>query len=148
MTLQDNELQKIRKLCNQAGMKLTPQRLEIYKELLSHKDHPSTELIFKQLRKRLPTISLDTVYRTLATFDEFGIIKRLNVSNARTLFDTNLDQHHHFICSRCKQVEDVYWPDFDQSTLPKSVSTRGSIQTRHLELHGICNQCLNKENNI
>jgi Fur family peroxide stress response transcriptional regulator len=147
MTMQDKELKKIRELCDQAGIKLTPQRLEIFKEVLSHKDHPSAELIFKKLRKRLPTISLDTVYRTLATFDELGIIKRLNLSNARTLFDVNLDQHHHFICMRCKRVEDIYWPDFDKSNLPESISDLGSIQARHLELHGICNQCLNEENN-
>ncbi len=146
MTSQDNELNKIRKLCDQAGMKLTPQRLEIFKEMLSQKDHPSAEFIFKKLRKRLPTISLDTVYRTLATFDELGIIKRLNVSNDRTLFDTNLEQHHHFICTRCKRVQDIYWPDFDNANLPESVSALGSIQVRHLELHGICNKCLNKEN--
>ena len=145
--MKDNELQKIRKLCDQAGIKLTPQRLEIFKELLSHKDHPSAELIFKKLRRRLPTISLDTVYRTLATFDELGIIKRLNLSNARTLFDVNLHQHHHFICTRCKRVEDIYWPDFDKSNLPDSISDLGSIQARHLELHGICKQCLNDENN-
>lgn len=126
-------------------MKLTPQRLEIFKELLSHKNHPSAEAIFKELRKRLPTISLDTVYRTLATFDEIGIIKKLNVSTARTLFDTNLDQHHHFICSQCKRVEDIYWPDFDDTSLPKSVLALGSVQERHLELHGICNQCLNEK---
>jgi len=147
MNSQDNELNKIRKLCDKAGIKLTLQRLEIFKALLSEKDHPSAEIIFKKLRQRLPTISLDTVYRTLATFDELGIIKKLNISNARILFDTNLDQHHHFICTRCKGVEDVYWPDFDNSNLPESVSALGPIQARHLELHGICNQCLNKEKN-
>ncbi len=143
--MQDNELQKIRKLCDQAGMKLTPQRLEIHKELLSQKDHPSAEIIFKKLRERLPTIALDTVYRTLTAFDELGIIKRLNVSNTRTLFDTNLDQHHHFICTRCKRAVDIYWPDFDKSELPESFSALGSIRERHLELHGICNQCLEEE---
>lgn len=145
MKLQNNDLNNFRQLCDQAGMKLTPQRLEIFKELLSHKNHPSAEAIFKELRKRLPTISLDTVYRTLATFDEIGIIKKLNVSTARTLFDTNLDQHHHFICSQCKRVEDIYWPDFDDTSLPKSVLALGSVQERHLELHGICNQCLNEK---
>lgn len=145
MTSQDREHDKIRKLCDQAGMKLTPQRLEIFRELLAQKDHPSAELIFKRLRKRLPTISLDTVYRTLATFDELGIIKKLNLANARTLFDTNLKEHHHFICSRCRRVEDISWPDFDKARLPESVIALGSVRVRHLELHGICNECLKKE---
>ncbi len=147
MTSQDNELNKIRKLCDQAGMKLTPQRLEIFKDLLSQKDHPSAEDVHRRLQVRMPTIALDTVYRTLATFDELGVVRKLHLANKRNLFDINLDQHHHFICTRCKQVEDIYWPEFDKANLPESVSTLGSIQARHLELHGICNQCLNKENN-
>lgn len=135
---------RIKQLCDDAGMKLTHQRLEIFKELLSVKDHPSAELVHKRLQKRMPTIAIDTVYRTLATFDELGIVKKLHVSNDRTLFDINLEPHHHFICSRCKTVEDIYWPDFDKANLPEAIADIGGVQSRHLELHGICNKCMNK----
>lgn len=138
------DLGRLKQLCDEAGMKLTQQRMEIFKELLSVKDHPSAERIHRRLQKRMPTIAIDTVYRTLATFDELGIIKKLYVSNDRTLFDVNLETHHHFICSRCKTVEDIYWPDFDKAELPDPVAEIGTIQSRHLELHGVCNRCANE----
>ncbi len=133
---------KLKQLCDKAGIKLTHQRLEIFKELLVARDHPSAELIHIRLQERMPTISIDTVYRTLATFDELGIVKKLHVANERTLFDSNMDVHHHFICSRCKKVADLYWPDFDKSTLPGNISKLGEVNSRHLELHGVCTECL------
>lgn len=139
--LSNQGLGRLKQLCDEAGMKLTHQRMEIFKELLSVKDHPSAELIHRRSQKRMPTIAIDTVYRTLTTFEELGIIKKLHVSNDRTLFDVNLETHHHFICSRCKTVEDIYWPDFDKANLPGPVSEIGTIQTRHLQLHGVCNKC-------
>lgn len=141
-----HELKQLQQLCNDAGIKLTHQRLEIFRELLSSKDHPSAENIYQRLQKKLPTIAIDTVYRTLATFNELGLVRKLHVMNERTLFDTNLDLHHHFICTRCRKVEDIYWPDFDKSMLPEMVEKVGRIQSRHLEMLGICNECLsNKE---
>ncbi|MEN8189318.1 MAG: Fur family transcriptional regulator [Thermodesulfobacteriota bacterium] len=139
------DLSRIKQLCDDAGMKLTHQRLEIYKELLAVMDHPSAERVHKRLQKRLPTIAIDTVYRTLATFTEFGILKKLNVSNDRTLFDINIEPHHHFVCTHCKAVEDIYWHDFDKTTLPEAVTEVGQVQSRHLELHGICNRCMNEK---
>ena len=129
--------QQLEQLCNEAGIKLTHQRLEIFRELMSASDHPSAELIHKRLHKKLPTIAIDTVYRTLATFDELGLVKKLHIINERTLFDTNLNIHHHFICTRCKKVEDIYWPDFDNTMLPEVVERIGTIQSRHLEIHGV-----------
>ena len=142
--LSKQDLEHLKQICNEAGIKLTHQRLEIFRELMSGSDHPSAELIHKRLHKKLPTIAIDTVYRTLATFDELGVVKKLHVMNERTLFDTNVDIHHHFICTRCKEVNDICWSDFDKTTLPETVKGIGKVQSRHLEIHGVCNSCLNK----
>ena len=136
------QLDNLKQICETAGIKLTHQRLEIFKELIAAKDHPGAELIYQRLQERLPTIAIDTVYRTLATFEELGIVKKLHIMSERTLFDGNMDQHHHFICTRCNAVEDIYWPEFDNSLLPEKLSDKGRIQSRHLELHGVCNNCL------
>lgn len=135
-------LEQLKQLCADNGIKLTHQRLEIFKELLSGDDHPSAEQVHRRLQKKLPTIAIDTVYRTLATFDELGIANKLHVMNERTLFDTNLTPHHHFVCTRCKKVKDVYWSAFDDAVLPLSIEGLGKVQSRHLELHGVCNDCL------
>lgn len=137
--------EKLKQLCIEAGIKLTHQRLEIFKELMSVSDHPSAEVIYKRLHKILPTIAIDTVYRTLATFDELGLVKKLHIMHERTLFDTNLSIHHHFVCTRCKEVTDVYWFDFDNTELPEIAQGMGQIQSRHLEIIGVCNSCLEKD---
>jgi Fur family transcriptional regulator, peroxide stress response regulator len=138
----NQDLDRIRGICEEAGIKLTHQRLEIFKELMTAADHPSAEDIHRRLQKRMPTVAIDTVYRTLATFDELGIARKVHLANNRNLFDTNLTPHHHFICDRCRKVEDIYWPDFDKASLPEQVSGIGQVRSRHLELNGLCNTCL------
>lgn len=142
--LSAQQLEHLKQLCDKAGITLTHQRLEIFRELMAVRGHPSAEHIYKKLQEKIPMIALDTVYRTLATFHELGLVKKLHVMNERTLFDTNLDIHHHFICTQCKKVEDIYWSDFDKTILPAMVEQVGRVQSRHLELHGICMSCLDK----
>jgi Fur family peroxide stress response transcriptional regulator len=141
-TLSKQQLDHLKQICEEAGIKLTHQRLEIFREIMAARDHPSAEVIYRRLREKMPTIAIDTVYRTLATFDELGIVKKLHVLGERALFDANLDRHHHFVCTRCKGVEDIYWPEFDKSILPEKAGCMGRIQSRHLELRGICNHCM------
>lgn len=138
----NQDLEQLKRICDEAGIKLTHQRLEIFKELMTATDHPSAEDVHSRLIKRMPTVAIDTVYRTLATFDELGITRKLHLANKRNLFDINLAQHHHFVCDSCRKVEDVYWPDFDKTTLPEEIAGIGEVRSRHLELHGLCNTCL------
>jgi Fur family peroxide stress response transcriptional regulator len=140
-----SQLEHLKQICDRAGIKLTQQRLEIFREMAADRNHPSAERIFKRLQQKMPTIALDTVYRTLATFDELGLVKKLQVMGERALFDANLKEHHHFVCIRCKKVQDLYWPEFDRTTLPEQSSAMGQIQSRHLELRGICRDCLERE---
>jgi Fur family peroxide stress response transcriptional regulator len=138
----NQDLDRIRRICEAAGVKLTHQRLEIFKELMAVTDHPSAEDVHMCLQGRMPTAAIDTIYRTLATFDELGIAKKLHLANKRNLFDINPIPHHHFVCDRCRKVGDVYWPDFDKTSLPEAVVGIGKVRSRHLELHGLCNTCL------
>ncbi len=94
------DFRQLKKLCYEAGMKLTQQRLEIFNELLSATDHPSAETIHRRLLERMPTVALDTVYRALTTFEELGLVQRLHIANERTLFDPVIATHHHFICTQ------------------------------------------------
>lgn len=144
-SLNSEQIKNLKSICDDVGLKLTHQRMEIFKELISSNHHPSAEVIHKRLQKTLPTIAIDTVYRTLATFHDLGVVKKLHIMNERTLFDINLDKHHHFICTRCKAVEDLYWEEFDNIELPKTMKHIGHTKSRHLELHGLCNRCLNEE---
>lgn len=127
--------------CRSLGLKLTHQRLEIYKVLASGKSHPSAENIHKDLARSMPTLSLDTVYRTLVTFERNGLINRVEVLDDRARFDVNLNGHHHMVCKRCRKAIDFYWPVIDDLDVPAETEGWGDIESRHIELRGVCKSC-------
>jgi len=79
------------------GLKLTPQRLEIFREVASSLDHPDAETVYYAVRARLPMISLDTVYRTLWMLSDLGLISTLGVRRKSVRFDANPRKHHHSV---------------------------------------------------
>jgi Fur family peroxide stress response transcriptional regulator len=132
-------------VCRQEGIKLTHQRMEIFRELAQTADHPDAEQLFQRVRDRLPTVSLDTVYRTLWRLNDLGLIVTLSSSRERARFDANLDSHHHFVCRQCGLTRDFYCNDFDNIELPDSVSSLGEIQATHVEVRGVCRKCAEGE---
>ena len=124
---------------------VTHQRLEIFRELAKSDDHPDVNTIFRGVRKRLPTISLDTVYRTLWLLFDHGLITTLGLSRERTRFDANMRSHHHFVCSLCGNIRDFYSEEFDDLKIPQSAKSFGQVQTTHVEVRGICLECAGEE---
>jgi len=131
--------------CKTAGLKLTHQRLEIFRELARAKDHPAAETLYKRLQKRIPTISLDTVYRTLASLEKHDLIHRVNTTESQARFEADTGQHHHLVCTRCKEIIDFHWQGFDQSALPDDLRSWGRLTRRNVTLHGVCRKCLEAE---
>ena len=136
-----NRLHKFEKVCRDKGIKLTHQRLEIYKALLSFSGHPSVEDVYAKVKKDLPMISLDTVYRTVASFEELGLIVKLHTVENKSRIDLNLDPHHHLVCTNCKKVTDFEWDGFNQMPLPDELLQWGEVATTHVEIRGLCNDC-------
>jgi len=131
--------------CRNAGLRLTHQRLEIYRELTTALDHPSAETLHQRLRKRIPTLSLDTVYRTLATLAEQGLINRVETLESQARFEATGLRHHHLICRKCGKIADFQWPDIDSATLPQGLENWGRIDLKNVVIHGICKQCLSEQ---
>jgi Fur family peroxide stress response transcriptional regulator len=123
------------------GIKLTHQRLEIYREVASSLDHPDAEAVFRAVRPRMPTVSLDTVYRTLWTLSDLGLVTTLGPRRESVRFDANLDLHHHYVCVRCGSTTDFRSPALDSLRIPDAVSGLGSIVTSRVEVRGICERC-------
>ena len=96
------------KRCKEVGMKVTPQRVAIYRELASSDQHPSAEMIYQRIKKYYPNVSLTTIYRTLETFENLGIVFVVNVLYDAARYDANLEPHHHVVCVKCRKVEDFY----------------------------------------
>jgi len=128
--------------CRRAGLKVTQQRLEIYRELLLSTDHPSAEVLHQRLHRKSPGISLDTVYRTLATFADHGLIKRVETTESLSRFEAALTRHHHLICRQCGQIADFTWSLLDEISLPRDIGNWGQIDSKNVVIYGICNPCL------
>lgn len=136
---------RFNEVCRKSGAKITYQRLEIFREVAQTGDHPDAETVFKGVRERMPTISLDTVYRTLWWLKELGLIKTLGPPRERTRFDANLGRHHHFICTQCGLTRDFYSDKFNKLKLPESVQRSGQAEMTQVEVKGVCHQCATTE---
>jgi Fur family peroxide stress response transcriptional regulator len=134
-------LEEFQKSCRTLGLKVTQQRLEIFREVAGSDEHPDAEAVFKGVRQRLPTISLDTVYRTLWTLMDIGVLDDLGPGFRRIRFDANTRPHHHFICLSCGRVEDFSHEAFDRLEVPDGVKEKGKIRRMRVECRGICNEC-------
>ncbi|MGV7224839.1 MAG: Fur family transcriptional regulator [Nitrospinales bacterium] len=132
---------RFNEVCRKSGAKITHQRLEIFREVAQTGDHPDAETVFKGVRERMPTLSLDTVYRTLWWLKELGLIKTLGPPRERTRFDANLGRHHHFVCTQCGLTRDFYSKKFNKLKLSESVQRIGQAKMTQVEVKGVCHQC-------
>lgn len=141
-----NRMVRFERICRKEGIKLTHQRMQIYREVACTEDHPDAEQVFQRVRERLPTVSLDTVYRTLWLLNDLGLVTTLGSRRERTRFDANLSGHHHFVCEKCGFTRDFYSTELDNFILPDSVvDSLGEIETTHFEVHGVCRNCVAKK---
>jgi len=137
----ERRMRRFTETCRQNGMKVTHQRMEVFRELAGAEDHPDAETLYQSVRKRVPAISRDTVYRTLATLEEQDLVRKAEVLSSKGRYDANMDRHHHFVCTECGLVRDFYSEKLDELPIPKSVATLGRVESSHVQLRGICSTC-------
>ena len=136
-----SRLARYQTVARAAGVKLTHQRLEIFREVAASLEHPDAESVFRAVQTRLPTVSLDTVYRTLWLLHDLGLVATLGPRRGSVRFDANLEPHHHYVCVRCGLARDFTSAEFDVLHVPDAVQTFGSIVTTHVEARGVCGSC-------
>jgi Fur family peroxide stress response transcriptional regulator len=138
----EHRLEHLKAVAKKAGVKLTHQRLEIFRELASTEEHPDADSIFRAVQHRMPTVSVDTVYRTLWMLHDLGLVTTLGPQRDGVRFDANLEQHHHYVCVRCGLVRDFESADLNALHVPDAVKELGSIADAHVEVRGVCAKCL------
>jgi Fur family peroxide stress response transcriptional regulator len=90
-----------------AGLRVTPQRLEIYRALAATSEHPSVQTLFEQLQGRLPGLSHATIYNTLEMMAQLGLVQEVNAPGDNAArYDANVSPHAHLMCRACGRVED------------------------------------------
>jgi Fur family transcriptional regulator, peroxide stress response regulator len=127
--------------CRQRGLKVTHQRMEIFGELAAGAEHPDAESLYQRVRRRVPAISRDTVYRTLSMLESHGLVHKVEPLFERARYDANLDRHHHFVCTVCGLVKDFYSEALDRLPVPRSVEALGRIESAQVQVRGVCRAC-------
>ena len=128
-------------ICQKHRLKVTPQRVAIYQELLNSDTHPSADAIFQIVKRNFPSISFDTVNRTLSTFADIGIVDVVETFGGAKRFDPNVKIHHHLHCTQCGNVIDYYNRDLDDLAVPEDVHQQFLVISKRVVLKGICKAC-------
>ncbi len=124
--------------CRSRGLRVTPQRIAVYRAVAGSTAHPAVETIWREVRRVLPAISLDTVYRTLDSLVALGLVGRLGALD-KTRFDGVTAAHDHFICTKCGRITDVAC--VHPGPLPELNAAVGEVRSATLQLWGICRSC-------
>jgi len=130
-----------RNKCREANLKITPQRTIIFDALVNDKGHPTADIVFQRVRKKIPNISFDTVSRTLLSFVDMGLLKVVEGYGRPKRFDTDVDSHHHFQCLKCNKIIDFCDTGFDALEIPKEIKNRFTVTGKKVVLEGLCDSC-------
>ena len=90
-----------------SGLRLTKQRQEVYQVLLEQRDHPTANEVYQRVRKKLPSISLATVYNCLEALVNHGLVNQVNFERSSSRFCPNLVEHGHFQDTRTGRIYDI-----------------------------------------
>ena len=123
------------------GSRMTRQRALILSELKSVCNHPTADEIYSMVRRKMPRISLGTVYRNLDLLAEGNEVLKLEYAGFQKRFDGNTHDHQHVRCIHCGKVADVM-PEVTSPTVPENLEVPGfTVHSARVEFFGVCKDC-------
>ncbi|HSR37059.1 MAG TPA: transcriptional repressor [Desulfurivibrionaceae bacterium] len=126
------------------ALRNTKQRQIILDALMGVTSHPTADDLYQMVRRRLPRISLGTVYRNLETMAELGLIQKLEVGGTQKRFDGNAATHYHVRCQQCGRVDDLDLALKAEVEQEAAAKTHFTILRHRLEFTGLCPDCQKK----
>jgi Fur family peroxide stress response transcriptional regulator len=133
--------EQFRELARKCGLAVTHQRQVVYEAVVASHGHHSPEQIYAKVRRRIPSISLATVYNNLRLFVEHGLLREVTPHASTVLVDGNLEPHHHLVCSRCKSVQDIEGEFIDFKRLSRQLPDGFDLTRPMIEVFGLCRRC-------
>jgi Fe2+ or Zn2+ uptake regulation protein len=127
------------KLCRSRSIRVTAQRLAVYRALAEDLAHPTAESVYGRLSKQLPGLSLATIYRTLEFFESENLIRKVSSPGSIGRFDANVDPHQHLVCRVCGSLEDISVPELHSAAIPKVSGF--TVEELDIRLVGRCEPC-------
>jgi Fur family peroxide stress response transcriptional regulator len=133
--------EQFRALAAKHGLPVTHQRQVVYEAVIASHGHLSPEDIYAAVRRRIPSISLATVYNNLRLFIECGLLREVTPHASTLRVDGNLEPHHHLVCSRCKSVQDIEGEFIDFKRLSRQLPDGFDLTQPLIEVFGLCRHC-------
>jgi Fur family peroxide stress response transcriptional regulator len=136
-----NEAKSFRELCQENGIAMTHQRQVLYEVMKTMHGHPSPEEVYARVKKKVPAISLATVYKNIHLFVESGVFREVSMHHGSLRVEMNDEAHHHMVCSKCKAITDIGEKELGL------VSKRGKlpggflVERYAVDVIGICAKC-------
>ena len=134
----DHRVQQFIGTCRDHQLKITPQRVAIYRALIQSDQHPTADLMFRSVQKDFPNISFDTVNRTLLTFADIGVVDVVEVFGGPKRFDPDIDDHHHLHCMACGKIIDFKNDRYTDLEVPAAIAGMFKVISKRVVLKGLC----------
>ncbi|MFZ3090481.1 MAG: Fur family transcriptional regulator [Nitrospirota bacterium] len=127
--------------CRERGLKLTPQRLAIHKILAAKAQHPTINEVYERIKKDYPSLSLNTVYKTLQLFIELGMASQFTTKEGVIRYEIKIQPHHHILCLKCREINDIFDSSLDKLKVSPPLKGGFEIIRHDVIFYGYCSEC-------
>jgi len=140
-----SNMERLKDVLKKKDLKPTYQRIKILEYLDKHENsHPTVEMIYEALSRKIPTMSMTTVYNTLSAFLEKDLVSEVTITGTEVRYDFVTIPHHHFLCKKCGKIIDI---DIKCPVADKKKIYGHRIEEFHRYIKGVCKDCLKSEKN-
>ena len=127
--------------CRARGVRVTPQRLAVYRALAEDLTHPTADAVLGRVRGSLPSVSPASVYRILESLEREGLIRRVGTTDGIARYDANLERHQHLVCRKCGRMTDVEAPELSKLWLAPRAIRGFVVEELDIRIVGRCARC-------
>jgi Fur family peroxide stress response transcriptional regulator len=136
-----NETKPFRELCRENGIAVTHQRQVLYETMKTMHGHPSPEEVYARVKKKVPAISLATVYKNIHIFVESGVFREVSMHHGTVRVEMNGEAHHHMVCSKCKKIADIGESELGLAGKRGRLPGGFLVERYAVDVIGVCASC-------
>ena len=130
-----------REICQENGIAVTHQRQVLYEVMKSMHGHPSPEEVYAKVKKKVPAISLATVYKNIHLFVESGVFREVSMHHGSVRVEMNGEAHHHMVCSKCKAITDIGEEELGLVAKRNKLPGGFLVERYAVDVIGVCAKC-------
>jgi Fur family peroxide stress response transcriptional regulator len=136
-----DESRSFREICHENGIAVTHQRQVLFEAMKSMHGHPSPEEVYAKVKKKIPSISLATVYKNIHLFVESGVFREVSMHHGSLRVEMNGEAHHHMVCSKCKAITDIGEDELGLVAKRNKLPGGFLVERYAVDVIGVCAKC-------